>query len=826
MKASHHCHVTILLALAGLILVPGNVRSAFANERPAADAGPLRYAGSDPIRLDGSGSYDPDQSGPLHYTWRQLSGPTVTLSDADTARVLISGPLVPIPGGRGQTTSSNLVQTDGPQECEFELVVSDGELTSLPATVKLIIVPAYGANTLIQENPPFDPNKPTFIFFGGGDCVTGSGNWSDGGWIRKANILSYSPYSPDISTGTRTYYRYGDMLIVFLSSVAPYYRQPIQTAGWSTGGQPAIDVGLRLNLTYKDARYAVNRVSFLDATSYCRGGAYADSITRFLGSAVDGEQCWIDNYVGQNGTAFFPGVLNVSSGLSHSDVPAWVRASATNTAFGAFNHGLVAGAYWSVLGPGKNLQLAPVRDRTTYQYRWTGTAAAGVMGFFDEATYPGSLPQPVTLGAWVNRSQATGAVDGAVLSCHVSENAVGYQLLFGSDPSRVMDFDVVSDTPTPPLAILREFPANKPWWTVRARDRYESTIYADPVLLDLTNLPSLSVQNARTGKKYGLIEHALVEAQPGDNILLEPGTYEEDIEIADTPVTLRALDPNDPAVVAATILRSRQPGTPVITFSGGGNVPCVLAGLTIQSPTVGISCRAAAPTIRRCVLQCPEGIAVEYWYGRTPRLLDCTITGRVREGGDPGLIAYWKLDETTGTLAPESEGGYNGTLVGAAAWQPVGGKMGGALQLGGNASYVTTPFVLDPATGSFTVLAWVKGGAPGQVMVSQAGGANWLLLGADGALATELMQSGRSGKPMTSSTRLTDNAWHHVGLAWDGSDRILYADGVEVARDRLTTAVPSAAGGLNLGAGAKPAPGNCWSGLLDDIRIYDRAVKP
>ena len=52
---------------------------------PIADAGLPRYAAQDPVILDGTGSYDPDNSGPLSYTWRQISGPTVVISDADTA---------------------------------------------------------------------------------------------------------------------------------------------------------------------------------------------------------------------------------------------------------------------------------------------------------------------------------------------------------------------------------------------------------------------------------------------------------------------------------------------------------------------------------------------------------------------------------------------------------------------------------------------------------------------------------------------------------------------------------------------------------------------
>ncbi len=73
------------------------------------------------------------------------------------------------------------------------------------------------------------------------------------------------------------------------------YNQPIQTSGHSTDGMPAIDVGLHLNLTYEDPRYAVNRVTFFDVA--CRDTVtYSSCIERFIASAVDGEQGWVDNY--------------------------------------------------------------------------------------------------------------------------------------------------------------------------------------------------------------------------------------------------------------------------------------------------------------------------------------------------------------------------------------------------------------------------------------------------------------------------------------------------------------------------------------------------
>jgi hypothetical protein len=92
-------------------------------------------------------------------------------------------------------------------------------------------------------------------------------------------------------------------------------------------------------------------------------------------------------------------------------------------------------------------------------------------------------------------------------------------------------------------------------------------------------------------------------------------------------------------------------------------------------------------------------------------------------------------------------------------------------------------------------------------------------------LATELKEFGRSGKPLASGAVITDGTWHRVGLVRDGANRILYVDDVEVARDTQTTLV-GAYTGLHIGAGSTLAPGTFWSGLIDDVRIYDRAVTP
>ena len=202
-----------------------------------------------------------------------------------------------------------------------------------------------------------------------------------------------------------------------------------------------------------------------------------------------------------------------------------------------------------------------------------------------------------------------------------------------------------------------------------------------------------------------------------------------------------------------------------------------------------------------------------------------------QEIDDPSLIAHWMLDEAEGDTAFDNAAENDATVMSDAVWQPGNGQIDGALQFDGMNGHVQTPFVLNPLEGAFSVFAWIKGGASGQVVLSQADGSNWL--GADpaeGRLMTSLTQpEGRFGLPtpaLVSDIVVTDGLWHEIGLAWDGSDRILYVDDAEVARDTLPDGMKGAEGGLYIGAGKDLAEGSLWSGLIDNVRIYDRVIEP
>ncbi|UCG60130.1 MAG: hypothetical protein JSU70_11520 [Phycisphaerales bacterium] len=196
---------------------------------------------------------------------------------------------------------------------------------------------------------------------------------------------------------------------------------------------------------------------------------------------------------------------------------------------------------------------------------------------------------------------------------------------------------------------------------------------------------------------------------------------------------------------------------------------------------------------------------------------------------DTRLLAHWKLDETEGAIAHDSIGGKDGYGAPDLLWRPDGGMVGGALGLEGIDDFLFTTFSLNPAARSFGVFAWVKGGAAEQVIVSQGQGANWLCADPSGNLMTSLSAPGGGRilpQPLVSEFIITDGEWHRVGFTWDGSARALYVDDVEVASDTLHLGLAPSEGTLYIGAASNLEAGSHWWGLIDDVRVYDRAIQP
>jgi hypothetical protein len=192
--------------------------------------------------------------------------------------------------------------------------------------------------------------------------------------------------------------------------------------------------------------------------------------------------------------------------------------------------------------------------------------------------------------------------------------------------------------------------------------------------------------------------------------------------------------------------------------------------------------------------------------------------------GDPAgatLIGWWKLDETSGTLARDSSGkGHNGTLHGNPQW--VTGKIDGALQLDGDGDYVDIGSVGISGADHRTLAGWAK--------ASTTAIPSWTSVfgfapdsTTDGTyLDLEIDDAGNYAAHIQGWSAVIcalDTEWHHFAVTYDGDGGTWFLDGEEAG---------SEAGEIGtidqFRIGAKLSESHYFPGLIDDVRIYDTVL--
>jgi hypothetical protein len=194
------------------------------------------------------------------------------------------------------------------------------------------------------------------------------------------------------------------------------------------------------------------------------------------------------------------------------------------------------------------------------------------------------------------------------------------------------------------------------------------------------------------------------------------------------------------------------------------------------------------------------------------------------------LIGWWTFDGdalTSATATDMSGNGNNGTLVGSPT--PVIGKVGQALKFNNQGINLTDTGLI--ATSSFTVTAWIKAStdvSDYRTIIDKTISVNnrnyWLELDVTtGNLSLRTSFNG-TASAFTTSSALNDNRWHHVTASYDGSHIYMYVDGTLVLNTATTGSIDSASG-MVASIGYEKFNNSRWfSGSLDDVRIYNRAL--
>ncbi len=141
--------------------------------------------------------------------------------------------------------------------------------------------------------------------------------------------------------------------------------------------------------------------------------------------------------------------------------------------------------------------------------------------------------------------------------------------------------------------------------------------------------PDGRVENTTAGRRYDYIRYAIMEAHVGDEIVANPGIYHESIDFAGKNLTVRSANPDDPAVVTATAING---SIRAVTFSGGEDASCVLAGFTITNANTAIYASGASPTITNCKIVQNQGAGIKLHEGCNPTITNCIIVGNGASG--------------------------------------------------------------------------------------------------------------------------------------------------------------------------------------------------
>jgi len=205
------------------------------------------------------------------------------------------------------------------------------------------------------------------------------------------------------------------------------------------------------------------------------------------------------------------------------------------------------------------------------------------------------------------------------------------------------------------------------------------------------------------------------------------------------------------------------------------------------------------------------------------------VVGICTAQDDPSLVGWWKFDEGSGAIAHDSSGnGNDGTLNGPVAWVE-DGKINGALSFNGPYNYVQVQDSpsLD-MTQQLTIAAWINPSWTGNNRIlqkSSGGGDNQYRLLKEWGDNMVFHVPGLSADRLEFVGLPPLGEWTHLAATYDGSTMKVYYNGVVVGEQASTGQMGVSDGTLTIGTKHETAPaGDEYNGMLDDVRIYNRAL--
>ncbi|MFA5099004.1 MAG: LamG domain-containing protein, partial [Candidatus Paceibacterota bacterium] len=196
--------------------------------------------------------------------------------------------------------------------------------------------------------------------------------------------------------------------------------------------------------------------------------------------------------------------------------------------------------------------------------------------------------------------------------------------------------------------------------------------------------------------------------------------------------------------------------------------------------------------------------------------------------GDTSLVGYWKFDEASGTLYDSSGKGNNGTQSGGVTYGATG-KIGNALSFDGIDDYVDVGNKSSlNIIGAITIIALVKPnistGQQGIIGTYSTNTAYSLYfrheIGAD--IGYWVNPDGTNRYSMVGT--IDYGSWTQVAITWDGTNLKSYLNGNFLSSSISNNSVSRSFQGVYIGYNTGLGSPKYLSGVLDETRIYNRAL--
>jgi len=187
--------------------------------------------------------------------------------------------------------------------------------------------------------------------------------------------------------------------------------------------------------------------------------------------------------------------------------------------------------------------------------------------------------------------------------------------------------------------------------------------------------------------EYPTIQAAVGAPESGDTVIMLPGTYtgpgNRDIDFKGQAITVQSIDPNDPNVVAATIIDCERQGR---GFYLKGCSGATISGLTITNGLAerggGICCEDSQITLYKCHIQgnaTLDGLPGSctpwspgqhggdggglYLSSGSARIISCEVTSNTTGNGGAGSPACYSYSPSSSGYTYGGDGGYGGGIA-------------------------------------------------------------------------------------------------------------------------------------------------------------------